>query len=177
MIHITKLSTQPIVKKPHFLHIKDTHRYSMHGGNFAFALSVYAWVARWLVPEPAVDVGTSDHVPIYMRAPSQGYAPAYPTQGAHGAVTCEVDVCSYVGAYLLSKGGSAADAAIGASACVGVINAFHSGIGGGGYALVKTNKSEPIMVDYRETAPDAAFREMFVNGTEEEMIHGCVSDD
>lgn len=140
----------------------------------SLALSVYALVTYLLrdaTPAPAFD---ADAVPIFMRAPSQGYAPAFPTHGAAGAVTCEVDVCSYVGAYLLSKGGSASDAATGASACVGVIHAYHSGIGGGGFALIKTNQSEPVMVDYLETAPEDAHRTMFLNKSKEEMFHGYV---
>ena len=52
-------------------------------------------------------------VPVYMRARSQGYEPYYGTDGARGAVSCELDVCSNVGVDLLDKGGSAADAAIG----------------------------------------------------------------
>ena len=42
-----------------------------------------------------------------------------------------------------------------------MINAFHSGIGGGGFALVKSRNSDPVMVDYRETAPMAAHETMF----------------
>lgn len=62
--------------------------------------------------------------------------------------------------------------ATGASICIGVINGFHSGIGGGGFALVRTNQSAPFMVDYRERAPQAAFKEMFLNVTKEDMYHG-----
>ena len=69
-------------------------------------------------------------VPVYMRARSQGYEPYYGTDGARGAVSCELDVCSNVGVYLLDKGGSAADAVIGVASCVGAIDLFHSGIGG-----------------------------------------------
>ncbi|KAI3617556.1 hypothetical protein CBS9595_003465 [Malassezia furfur] len=135
----------------------------------SLALSLYALVTYLLRGAGAPPAFDADAVPIYLRAPSQGYAPAFPTHGAEGAVTCEVDVCSYVGAYLLSKGGSASDAATGASACVGVIHPYHSGIGGGGFALVKTNRSEPVMVDYLETAPEGAHRTMFLNTSKEEM--------
>lgn len=43
-----------------------------------------------------------------------------------------------------------------------MISAFHSGIGGGGFALIKTRGNDPVMLDYRETAPGAAHRDMFV---------------
>ncbi|PKI82865.1 hypothetical protein MVES_003249 [Malassezia vespertilionis] len=98
-----------------------------------------------------------------MQAPSQGHAPAYPTTGNQSAVSCEVDMCSYAGMYLLEQGGSAADAAIGAALCVGVVDSFHSGIGGGGFALIKEPGQDPAVVDYREVAPQAAHRDMYKN--------------
>ena len=111
-------------------------------------------------------------VPVYMRARSQGYEPYYGTDGARGAVSCELDVCSNVGVYLLDKGGSAADAVIGVASCVGAIDLFHSGIGGGGFALVKTHGNDPIMLDYRETAPAQAHRDIFVGMPANASIFG-----
>lgn len=151
---------------------------------YALVLSVLA-LGSYLYPTrntPHAPHAPNNDVPIFMRAPSQGYPPAYPMNGTHGAVTCEVDVCSFVGTYLLAKGGSATDAvrisfliqATGASICVGVMHAYHSGIGGGGFALVKTNQSEPIMIDYREKAPQGAHQDMFVGLPIEEMYHGYV---
>ena len=70
-------------------------------------LGLWSWIGR--APEAPTFVSHSD-VPIYMRAPSQGYEPFYPNSGRRGAVTSEVDVCSNTGAFLLDKGGSAADA-------------------------------------------------------------------
>lgn len=45
-----------------------------------------------------------------INASSQGLPYEHPVSGTGGAVTTEVDVCSNVGADLLSRGGSAADA-------------------------------------------------------------------
>lgn len=146
------------------------------------------WLALWLRSWDRVPHATQiriNHVPVYMRAASQGYVPHYNVTGRRGAVACEVDVCSNVGAYMLEKGGSAADAVcamvltqiIAASSCVGVISAFHSGIGGGGFALVKTQGNDPVMLDYRETAPGAAHRDMFVGRPIEASLFGCVCAD
>ena len=41
------------------------------------------------------------------------------------------------------------------------MDTFHSGIGGGGFALVKERGAEPVMYDYRERAPEAAHKRMF----------------
>lgn len=42
---------------------------------------------------------------------------------------------------------------------------YHSGIGGGGFALVKAPNGSFEFIDYRETAPAAAFEDMFENNT------------
>lgn len=87
-------------------------------------------------------------------------------------MAAENGVCSKVGLDLLRRGGSAADGAVGTALCVGVLNMFSSGIGGGGFALIRAPASngsaeaEHITVDFRETAPGAAYEEMF-HGTPE----------
>jgi gamma-glutamyltranspeptidase/glutathione hydrolase len=57
------------------------------------------------------------------------------SSGKHGAVATEVAEASQAGLEILEAGGSAADAIIAASLCVGVISAYHSGIGGGGFGM------------------------------------------
>lgn len=78
-----------------------------------------------------------------------------------GAVASEVDVCSEIGADLLKDGGNAIDAMVGTVICVGTIGMYHSGIGGGGFLVLRTDKGEYETVDFRETAPAAAFEEMY----------------
>ena len=63
-----------------------------------------------------------------------------------GAVSSESAVCSHIGTVLLKAGGNAADAIVGTVFCVGVIGMYHSGIGGGGFALVRN--SEGTYVGY-----------------------------
>lgn len=71
---------------------------------------------------------------------------------------------------MLKKGGNAADALVGMSFCVGVVGMYHSGIGGGGFMLIrkggKGGKDREEggryeVVDGREAAPEAAAEEMF----------------
>jgi len=45
-----------------------------------------------------------------------------------------------------------------------VTDPYHSGIGGGGFILVRLASGEVVAVDARETAPAAADRDMFVGG-------------
>ena len=72
---------------------------------------------------------------------------------AHAAVATDAEVCSTVGTDMLKKGGSAIDAAIASSFCVGVVNLHSTGIGGGGFLIYynATNRSS-IMIDFREVA-------------------------
>lgn len=45
--------------------------------------------------------------------------------------------------------------------CVGVIGMYHSGIGGGGFMLVRSKNGSYELIDFRETAPEAAFETMY----------------
>ena len=45
--------------------------------------------------------------------------------------------------------------------CVGVVGMHHSGIGGGGFMLIRTPAGRYEVVDYREAAPAAAHRDMY----------------
>ncbi|KAF3766512.1 gamma-glutamyltranspeptidase [Cryphonectria parasitica EP155] len=79
----------------------------------------------------------------------------------HGAVASESTICSQIGIDLLRQGGNAADAHVGAQLCVGVIGMYHSGIGGGGFALVRDSEGNYETIDYREAAPAEAFEDMY----------------
>lgn len=78
-----------------------------------------------------------------------------------GAVASESSVCSKIGIDLLASGGNAVDAIVGTMFCVGVIAMYHSGIGGGGFMLLRDKLGEYEFIDFRETAPAAAFENMY----------------
>ncbi|KAH7039848.1 gamma-glutamyltransferase [Microdochium trichocladiopsis] len=88
--------------------------------------------------------------------------------GKTGAVACESMICSQIGIDLLAAGGNAVDAWIGTQLCVGVIGMHHSGLGGGGFAVIRDSDGGHHVIDYREAAPAAAFEDMYygnVNGS------------
>lgn len=64
---------------------------------------------------------------------------------------------------------------VGTTLCVGVIGMYHSGIGGGGFMLVRNENGEYEDVDFRETAPMAAHEDMFANFTIGSIVGGSAS--
>ena len=50
---------------------------------------------------------------------------------------------------------------VAAKFCVGVIGMYHSGVGGGGFMLVRSKNGSYEFIDFRESAPAAAFETMY----------------
>jgi gamma-glutamyltranspeptidase/glutathione hydrolase len=63
---------------------------------------------------------------------------------------------------MLRAGGNAIDAAVATSFALGVTEPYHSGLGGGGFLLIRLADGDVIALDARETAPAGASRDMFV---------------
>jgi len=81
---------------------------------------------------------------------------------ANGLVVSASVEASQAGARILAAGGNAVDAAVATSFALAVTEPYHSGIGGGGFLLLRRADGEVIALDGREEAPEAAVREMFV---------------
>ncbi|GLA89218.1 hypothetical protein AtubIFM56815_003690 [Aspergillus tubingensis] len=95
--------------------------------------------------------------------------------GKRGAVASESAICSRHGTDIINMGGNAADAMVATMLCVGTVGMYHSGIGGGGFMLVKTPEGSFEAIDFRETAPAAAFQDMFENNTKASVSGGLAS--
>ena len=93
-------------------------------------------------------------------------------RNALGAVACESELCSKLGADLLEKGGNAADAMVGTVICVGTVAMYHSGIGGGGFMVIRTPEDKYEVIDFRETAPAAASQDMFAEDVDLSITGG-----
>lgn len=79
-------------------------------------------------------------------------------------------LASEAGASVLRKGGNAVDAAVATSLMLGVVEPAFSGIGGGGFALLRMNDGRSLALDYRETAPLASTPGMFSDGSDKNRI-------
>ena len=99
---------------------------------------------------------------VLVALPIGGAAPP-PLRANRFAVATADQLASEAGAELLRAGGNAADAAIAAALALGVVTPWSCGIGGGGFALVyQASDRSSTFLDFRETAPAAATRDMYL---------------
>lgn len=82
--------------------------------------------------------------------------------GRNGAVATVHPLATDAALGAFRQGGNAVDAAVAAALTLGVVDGHNSGIGGGCFFLVRTERGTLVAIDGRETAPAAATRDMFV---------------
>lgn len=85
--------------------------------------------------------------------------PAAPTRGIVSSVH---PLATEAGLKVLRNGGNAIDAAVAVGLTLGVVDTHNSGLGGGGFMLIRRANGEIIALDGREMAPAAATRDMFL---------------
>ncbi|KAL9141779.1 hypothetical protein ABFS82_14G126900 [Erythranthe guttata] len=79
----------------------------------------------------------------------------------NGVVATDETECSKIGRDVLKRGGHAVDAAVAAALCLGVVSPSYSGLGGGGFMLVRSHTGDSKVFDMREMAPGRASKDMF----------------
>jgi gamma-glutamyltranspeptidase/glutathione hydrolase len=92
-------------------------------------------------------------------------APSSAGQRPDGAAIASANAqATDAGMEVLRKGGNAFDAAVAVSAALGLVEPESSGIGGGGFFLLRRARDgKVVFVDGRERAPLAATRDMFLD--------------
>lgn len=88
---------------------------------------------------------------------------AAPVTASTGMVVTTDEYASQVGVGVLRAGGNAVDAAVAVQFALAVVNPEAGNIGGGGFMVLRTNSGETAAIDYREKAPLAATRDMYLD--------------
>jgi len=83
-------------------------------------------------------------------------------RGTGGAVVSDDPLATAVGIAVLRRGGNAVDAAVATALALAVTYPEAGNLGGGGFALVRRG-AEVASLDFREVAPAAARRDMFLD--------------
>ena len=117
-----------------------------------------------VTPAPTV---TPSAMPAVASPPAQfppdwPYPPGAPSpHGARGMVVTDCALGTQVGVQVLAAGGNAIDAAVATAFALAVAFPTAGNIGGGGF-LVARVAGKPYALDFRETAPGAATRDMYL---------------
>ena len=88
----------------------------------------------------------------------------HPVIDDKGMVVSQRMIASEVGAEILKKGGNAVDAAVATGLALAVVLPRAGNLGGGGFMVVYLKEEDKtIAIDYREKAPSAATRDLFLD--------------
>ncbi len=127
------------------------------------------WVLLALAPVAATAQSLPPGFPSAALAPiPSGAARLLPTLAARGMVSSQEARATRIGADILKGGGNAVDAAVATGFALAVTLPQAGNLGGGGFMLIHLaprgpdRRGETVAIDYRETAPAAATRDMFL---------------
>ena len=112
--------------------------------------------------------------PVVFPDTWQYSADAPPAKAENAMVVTTDRYASEIGAAIMEQGGNAVDAAVAVSLALAVVNPEAGNLGGGGFMVVRMADGTTAALDYREKAPMAATRDMFLdaegNVTDRSMV-------
>ncbi len=115
-------------------------------------------------------------------SPVSGVAAAWPylgksrvTASRQAMVVSGSPIASEVGRNILQQGGTAVDAAVAVGFALAVVHPEAGNIGGGGFMIIRSREGKVQALDYRETAPALATRDMYRSAGEDGSVTGHLS--
>lgn len=100
-------------------------------------------------------------------------------QFRHAAVVTAHPEASKVGVAIIRRGGNAVDAAIAVQFALAVVYPNAGNIGGGGFLVYRGKRGDSDALDYREKAPEKAFRDMYLdsqgNAITDKSLYGTLA--
>jgi gamma-glutamyltranspeptidase / glutathione hydrolase len=100
---------------------------------------------------------------LAVGAVSLATASTHPVHAAHAIVVSVHELASHVGVEIMQSGGNAVDAAVATGFALAVVHPAAGNIGGGGFMLIRMADGKAHFLDYREKAPAAATRDMYLD--------------
>src|SRR5215470_6996641 len=86
-----------------------------------------------------------------------------PVRGKSGMVSSVSEIASQVGVDVLKRGGNAVDAAVAVGLALAVVWPAAGNLGGGGFMVIRQANGKATAIDYREMAPAAAHRNVYLD--------------
>ena len=121
-------------------------------------------VSSLLVASCSTDVSTVDHSAFFPAAWRFSGAEE-PVTASNGMVVSTDELASRIGVDIMRSGGNAVDAAVAVHFALAVVNPEAGNIGGGGFMVTRMADGTAAALDFREKAPFAATRDMFLDET------------
>src|ERR1700685_2957802 len=88
-----------------------------------------------------------------------------PVHARNAMVVTQEPTAADVGVAVLKSGGNAIDAAVAIGFALAVTHPFAGNIGGGGFMIVRLADGRTTFIDFRERAPGAASRGMYLDAS------------
>jgi gamma-glutamyltranspeptidase/glutathione hydrolase len=122
-------------------------------------LRIFAGIV--LIVASCLPAGAQDQGRAFYTPPASDAVHAVVAE--HGMVVAQERQAAQIGADVLRRGGNAVDAAVATGFAMAVTYPRAGNIGGGGFMIIHSkDRHEDVAVDYRETAPAATTREIFL---------------
>jgi gamma-glutamyltranspeptidase/glutathione hydrolase len=86
-----------------------------------------------------------------------------PVRARHGIVAATNQLAAHVGVEVLQRGGNAIDAAVAVAFAMAVTHPAAGNLGGGGFMMIRLKNGQTTAIDYREMAPAAATRNIYLD--------------